>query len=105
PRDPVILHAEEPAVLLCFLEQAVDFHAPDGQPVRVLFVLLSPSVRAHLQMFSRLAFALHDETWKKLLASAAPREAILDRLRVVEKDDADADRRDGGGPAAATPAV
>jgi nitrogen PTS system EIIA component len=103
PRDPVILHADEPSVLLCFLKQAVDFHAPDGQPVRVLFVLLSPSVRKHLQMFARLAFALHDETLKKLLLSAAPREAILDRLRVVEKNDANADRHDGGGRAVATP--
>jgi PTS system nitrogen regulatory IIA component len=105
PRDPVILHADEPLVLLCFLKQAVDFHALDGQPVRVLFVLLSPSVRKHLQMFARLAFALHDETLKELLRKAAPPEAILDRIRVVEKGDAlaNADQHDGGGRAPATP--
>jgi nitrogen PTS system EIIA component len=85
PRDPVVVHTDEPLVLLCFLKQPVDFHALDGQPVRVLFVLLSPSVRMHLQMFARLAFALHDETLKELLRSAAPREAILDRVRVIEK--------------------
>lgn len=88
PRDPVVIHAEEPVVLLAFLERPVDFHALDGQPVRVLFVLLSPSVREHLQMFARLAFALHDGTLKKLLASAAPPEKILERVRFLEKDDA-----------------
>jgi len=105
PRDPVVVHADEPLVLLCFLKRPVDFHALDGQPVRVLFVLLSPSVRKHLQMFARLAFALHDETLKKLLESAAPREAILDRVRVLEKRDAPggADKAGGGGGAAATP--
>ena len=105
PRDPVVVHTEEPLVLLAFLERPVDFHAPDGQPVQVLFVLLSPSVRQHLQVFARLAFALHDETLKKLLRRAAPREAILDRVRVVEKGDApaNADQPDSAGRDAATP--
>jgi nitrogen PTS system EIIA component len=104
PRDPVVVHTDEPLVLLCFLAQPVDFHALDGQPVRVLFVLLSPSVRKHLQMFARLAFALHDETLKALLGSAAPREAILDRVHLVEKGDASADVNPsgGGGHAAAS---
>lgn len=104
PRDPVVIHADEPLVLLCFLEQPVDFHALDGEPVRVVFVLLSPSVREHLQMFAKLAFALHDETLKRLLQGAAPRETILDRVRVVEKREtpANADEADGGGRAAAT---
>jgi PTS system nitrogen regulatory IIA component len=104
PRDPVVVHADEPRVLLCFLKRPVDFHALDGQPVRVLFVLLSPSVRRHLQMFAKLAFALHDETLKKLLRSAGPRDAILDRVRVVEKTDAPASANPtGGGHAAAAP--
>jgi PTS system nitrogen regulatory IIA component len=104
PRDPVVVHTDEPLVLLCFLERPVDFHALDGQPVRVLFVLLSPSVRQHLQVFARLAFALHDDTLKRLLRSTAPREAILDRVRVLEKRDApSADKPDGGDRAAATP--
>ncbi len=85
PRDPIVIHAEEPRVLLCFLARPVDFGALDGEPVRVLFVLLSPSVRIHLQMFARLAFALHDDALKKLLAEAAPPETILERVRAIEE--------------------
>jgi PTS system nitrogen regulatory IIA component len=104
PRDPVVVHTDEPLVLLCFLERPIDFHALDGQPVRVLFVLLSPSVRQHLQMFARLAFALHDEILKKLIERVAAPEAILDRVRVLEKRDAPgAAKPDGGDRAAATP--
>jgi PTS system nitrogen regulatory IIA component len=84
PRDPVVVHVDQPAVLLCFLERPVDFGALDGRPVRVLCMLLSPSVRDHLQMLARLAAALHDETFKELLHAAAPREGILNRLRAVE---------------------
>jgi nitrogen PTS system EIIA component len=84
PRDPVVVHVDQPAVFLCFLERPVDFGALDGRPVRVLCMLLSPSVRDHLQMLAKLAAALHDETFKELLHAAAPREEILNHLRAVE---------------------
>ncbi|MBI5867348.1 MAG: PTS sugar transporter subunit IIA [candidate division Zixibacteria bacterium] len=84
PRDPLVVHVTEPYVLLCFLKQPIDFHAMDGLPVRVLFTLLSPSVRQHLQMLGRLSFALHDPALKELLGRAAPKVEVLDRIRVIE---------------------
>lgn len=86
PRDPVVAHVDQPLVFLCFLRQPVDFRAMDGQPVKVLFLLLSPSVREHLRILARLASALHDEAVKKLLAAAAPSDAILGRISAIEKD-------------------
>jgi PTS system nitrogen regulatory IIA component len=85
PRDPVVVQVDESLVLLCFLDQPVDFRALDGQPVRVLFLLLTPSVRQHLQMLAKLASALHDEALKELLRAAAPKEAILERVHLIEK--------------------
>jgi nitrogen PTS system EIIA component len=85
PRDPLVLGVELPVVLLCFLAQPVDFGAIDGQPVRVLFTLLSPTVRAHLQTLSALAFALHDGELRRLLASA-DHAAILPRLQTIETE-------------------
>ena len=86
PRDPVVVHVDQPLVFLCFLRRPVDFSAMDGRPVQVLFLLLTPSVRDHLRMLSRLAAALHDETLRQLLHAAAPRDAILDRIAVLEKE-------------------
>jgi PTS system nitrogen regulatory IIA component len=86
PRDPVVANVDQPLVFLCFLRQPVDFRALDGQPVKVLFLLLSPSVREHLRTLARLASALHDESVKKLLAAAAPSDAILGRIAAIEKD-------------------
>ncbi len=86
PRDPVVVHVEQPLVFLCFLRQPVDFGAMDGQHVGVLFLLLTPSVRDHLRLLSRLAAALHDEALKKLLNAAAPRAEILDRIASLEKE-------------------
>lgn len=86
PRDPVVVHVRRPLVLLCFLARPVEFGAPDGRPVRVVFLLLSPSVRDHLRLLAKLAAALHDEDFKKLLHTAAPGREILDRLALIEKE-------------------
>ncbi|MGH7680375.1 MAG: PTS sugar transporter subunit IIA [Candidatus Eiseniibacteriota bacterium] len=84
PRDPVVIHTPEPIVLTCFLKSAVDFHAIDAAPVRVIFALLSPSIRAHLRILARLTYALHDAALLEMLEKRAAPAAILDRLAVIE---------------------
>jgi PTS system nitrogen regulatory IIA component len=84
PRDPLVVQVREPVVLACFLERPVDFHAIDEAPVRVLFTLLSPSIRAHLHMLSRLTYALHDPALLNLLEKPTTAGAILDRLGAIE---------------------
>ena len=48
-RNPIVLHVDRPMVTLCFLERPVDFGALDGKPVHVLFSLICPTMRSHLQ--------------------------------------------------------
>lgn len=84
PRDPLVVRVAEPSVLLCFLARPVDFGAIDGQPVRVLFTLLSPSVRQHLRMLAKLAFVLHDAQLRELLNRSASEAEILQRVGTVE---------------------
>jgi PTS system nitrogen regulatory IIA component len=84
PRDPIIIPAGEPHVLICFLRQPIDFQAMDRQPIRVLFVVLAPSVRVHLQLLARIAHALHDGVFRKLLLEQASQELIFDRLRTLD---------------------
>jgi nitrogen PTS system EIIA component len=83
-RNPVVLHVPRPMVALCFLEKPVDFGALDGRPVHVLFSLISPTVRAHLRLLSRLAFALHDPLFKKTIVRVAARDEIMEAVRRVE---------------------
>jgi nitrogen PTS system EIIA component len=94
-RNPIVLHVERPMVMLCFLERPVDFGALDGKPVQVLFSLICPTTRSHLQTLSRLAYALHDEGFKGVVMRQAPREEILREARRVEA--ALADPATGGG--------
>lgn len=83
-RNPIVLHLSRPMVMLCFLERPVDFGALDGQPVTALFILISPTVRAHLYLLSRLGFALRDVDFKNAVLHQASREEILEALRRVE---------------------
>ena len=82
PRSPIVLDVElPPTLLLCFLQQPVDFKAVDGRPVTTLFLLLSPTIQLHLRMLSQLSYALHDAPARALVERRAPLPELLARLR------------------------
>lgn len=83
-RNPIVLQVNRPLVTLCFLEKPVDFGALDGKPVLVLFSLISPTVRSHLQLLARLSFALHDAKFKTAVMRQARPEEIFAEARRVE---------------------
>lgn len=83
-RSPVVVPATQPMIALCFLQHPVNFGAPDKEPVGVFFLLICPNVRTHLQLLSRLAWALHDPGFKDAVIRRAPRETILREARRVE---------------------
>jgi PTS system nitrogen regulatory IIA component len=83
-RNPIVLYVARPLVTLCFLERPIEFGALDGQPVSVLFSLISPSTRAHLQILSKLSFALHDEHFRETVLRKSPADVILREARRAE---------------------
>ena len=84
-RNPIVLHVSRPMVTLCFLEKPIDFGALDAKPVHVLFTMVSPTVRAHLRLLSRLSFALHDAAFKKAVLREASCDQILRECQRVEE--------------------
>jgi PTS system nitrogen regulatory IIA component len=55
----------------------------DDQPVHTLFTLISPTVKAHLHLLSRLAFALRNPDFKSLILTQASRDEILAAARTI----------------------
>lgn len=84
-RNPIVLHVARPMVTLAFLERPVDFGALDGKPVHVLFSLVCPTMRSHLQMLARLSYALHDARFREVVLRQARSEEILQEARRVEE--------------------
>jgi PTS system nitrogen regulatory IIA component len=84
PRYPVVLPVPRPAIALCFLARPIPYGAADGQPVHTLFALISPTVKAHLRLLARLAFALRDPGFLAAVQQKAPAEVILREARRLE---------------------
>jgi PTS system nitrogen regulatory IIA component len=83
-RNPIVMHIQRPMVTLCFLEQAIDFGALDGQPVHTLFTIVSPTIRAHLHLLARLGFALRHPTFAEVIAQQGSREQIFAASQAVD---------------------
>ncbi len=84
-RNPIVLQIPRSMISLCYLEQAVDFGALDGQPVSILFTLISPTVRTHLNLLSKLSFALSDAQFKTIIKQKSQTNVIFAEARRIEE--------------------
>jgi PTS system nitrogen regulatory IIA component len=96
-RSPLIFPGTPGSATLCFLETTVAFAAIDGLPVHTIFALVSPTVRGHLQLLSRLSMALLDPRFKAAVLRRATREEILAEAARVDAVLAETHASDGGG--------
>jgi len=76
-RNPITLHVTQPIVSLSFLGEEIDFNAIDGKPVHTLFTIISPSIRAHLNLLSKLSHGLRGSSFSEAVIRKASREEIL----------------------------
>jgi PTS system nitrogen regulatory IIA component len=49
----------------------------DRRPVHTVFALVCPTIKSHLALLSRLAFALQDAAFRQLLKARGSREEVL----------------------------
>jgi len=68
-----IKHLKQTACAFIRLKEAINFDAPDNQPVDLVFVLLAPAAASdiHLQILGELAAMFSDETFRARLRAAA----------------------------------
>ncbi len=91
-RHPVVAPGEPCSVGVFYLDKSVPFGAPDGKPVRTVFMIVSPTVNAHLQIFARLAHALQDARFAAAIGRRAGSEELeLEAARIDASSDARAE--------------
>jgi PTS system nitrogen regulatory IIA component len=83
-RNPLVVHVDQPTITLCFLANPVEFNAVDGRPVTTVFSLVSPTIRSHLHLLSRLSAALHDAGFRRAVTDRASCATILAQASRVE---------------------
>lgn len=76
-----IKHLKDATCAFFRLESAIEFDAPDGQPVDLAFILLAPAAATdlHLQILGELAAMFSDEAFRARLR-AAPDPVTLHAL-------------------------
>ncbi len=83
-RNPIVMHIPRPMVSLCFLENAIDFDAIDRKPVHTLFTIVSPTIRAHLNLLSGLAYALRDPEFAAIIGKQGLREDVFAAAKRID---------------------
>ena len=76
-RNPIALHIYRPLIAIFFLEHPIDFQAIDGQPVHTLFTSVSPTIKAHLSLISKLSYGLRASDLADAIAQVGSREDII----------------------------
>jgi PTS system nitrogen regulatory IIA component len=97
-RQPVVAPGAPVTVSVSYLSAPVDFGAPDGKPVGIVFLIVSPTVRAHLQMLAHVARALLDPGFRAALDRRANAEELCAEATRLETPAAPppARRQEGG---------
>src|ERR1041385_6818054 len=83
-RAPIVLAGTPAAIAVCYLDHRVPCDAIDGEPVHVVFAMMTPTIRAHLQLLSRLSLALLDPRFKEALARRAAVAELLSHVQRIE---------------------
>ncbi len=84
-RHPIVL-SRRPLLYTFFLLEEIQF---DGEGVRTIFVLVTPTIRAHLQIVAELSYMLRRRSFRQAVQSrsAALSEAArtIERIRIGRK--------------------
>ncbi len=92
PREPLTDLISNALIATCFLETPIDFHAIDGRPVFVMFILLSPSTKTHLHLLSRLSYCIRENSFVEFLKTIPDSTRFFSKITDFENRFASGDR-------------
>ncbi|PIU54700.1 MAG: PTS fructose transporter subunit IIA [Deltaproteobacteria bacterium CG07_land_8_20_14_0_80_38_7] len=84
-RNPIVMHIASPMITVCFLKQPIDFGALDGKPVHTLFTIISPVISTHLNLLSKLAFALRQPLFEIAIKERKACDKIYNSAREIDQ--------------------
>lgn len=84
-RCPIMINLDHPSMTVAFIRKPVDFNAIDGQPVSVLFLLVTSTIHNHLHLLATLGNALKDAEFLRLIQTQSSKDSLLERLYELER--------------------
>ena len=78
---------EENYAAFARLEKPLDFDSIDGEPVRLIFLLVGPEFRhsLHIKLLSRISRLMNSASFRDKILGSETRELILDAFRDEEE--------------------
>ena len=77
-RDILLASDGEKQITIVYLKNPIDMNAPDGRKVDTMFVLLTGNSQSHLQVLSRLAGLIKNDSVVELLRNRASAEELAE---------------------------
>jgi len=84
-RNRMDIGIPEPHVSVFFLESTVEFSAIDQEPVYVLFMIFTSSVKEHLKILSKISFVLQQTQIIKILQQRNRNNDLVSTIEQLEK--------------------
>lgn len=98
-RQPIALHGARGAITLAHAAPPIAGAFRDGEALRAMFVIVSPTPRVHLELLSTLSAALQDGALRAAVVERAPMPALLVEARRIEARRVEAElAREGRAP-------
>lgn len=83
-RNALIGIVEKPVMVFGRHPRGVPYGAIDGEPARLFFLLVAPTVTTHLQILARLTRILRDPRVRRDLLAVSRPEKVIDLIREAE---------------------
>ncbi len=82
-RDIFLAGEGDQQITVVYLKEPIDMNAPDGRKVDTMFVLLTSNSQSHLQVLSRLAALIKDDSFVELLRNRASAEELAEAANKI----------------------
>lgn len=90
PRNPLgekedrAMEASLPLVAVAYPALPIDWNAPDGNKVHVVFLIVSSTIKQHLNTLSGINFLCQQDEFYSLIQAQSSQEAIVTAIREAE---------------------
>jgi mannitol/fructose-specific phosphotransferase system IIA component (Ntr-type) len=85
-RNALVGLVDHPVIVFGRHETGINFGSIDGQPAKLFFLLVAPTVRDHLQLLARLSKILRDPKVRQDLMKAETVEKVISIIRDAEQN-------------------